>query len=329
MGGTGVTSDAVDLDTHLDPEIAVALAASPISAMDFGAIDVAALPSLREAMNATANLPIDLPAGVTTHHDVAPGIGDAPEVPVKVYTPGTGTGRPAILWIHGGGYMFGTGLGNDPRLARWSRAQDAVVVSVEYRLAPEFPYPAALDDCSAALAWAVASADELGIDPARVAVAGASAGGGLAAALAVLERDRGLHSLAYQLLLYPMLDDRMTTPSSTLDTVVWTTAANRLGWRAYLGQEPGPTDLPPYAAAGRVDDLAGLPPAWIGVGALDVFRDENIDYARRLLASGVSAELHVYPGAPHGFESICPDTGIARQCQADIDAALTRIFARR
>ena len=132
----------------------------------------------------------------------------------------------------------------------------------------------------------------------------------------------------YQLLIYPMIDDRMATPSSTLDTVVWTTAANVLGWRAYLGQEPGPADLPPYAAAARVADLSGLPPAWIGVGALDVFRDEDIAYAQRLLTAGVSTELHVYPGAPHGFESICPDAAVSRQCQADIDAALARALGR-
>jgi acetyl esterase/lipase len=126
-----------------------------------------------------------------------------------------------------------------------------------------------------------------------------------------------------------MLDDRMATPSSSLDTVVWTPAANVIGWRAYLGQDPGPTDLPPYAAAARVTDLSGLPPAWIGVGALDLFRDENIEYASRLLEAGVPTDLHVYAGAPHGFESICPGTAIARQCADDIDAALTRAFAPR
>ena len=197
-------------------------------------------------------------------------------------------------------------------------------VSVEYRLAPEHPYPAPLDDCYAALAWTVQHAVDLGIDPGRIVVAGASAGGGLAAALALLARDRGEYPLAYQLLIYPMIDDRMATPSSTLDTVVWTPKANVLGWRAYLGHEPGADGVPAYAAAARADDLAGLPPAWIGVGALDVFRDENITYAQRLLGAGVPAELHVYPGAPHGFESICPDAAVAQQCQSDITAALRR-----
>ena len=250
-------------------------------------------------------------------------------MPVRIYTPTEGSGSPAtdapaILWIHGGGYMFGTGLGEDPRLARWCDALDAVVVSVEYRLAPEHPYPAPLEDCYAALAWTVRHAVDLGIDPARIAVAGASAGGGLAAALALLARDRAEYALAYQLLIYPMIDDRMATRSSTLDTVIWTTKANALGWRAYLGHEPGVDGVPGYAAASRADDLTGLPPAWIGVGALDVFRDENIEYAQRLLGAGVPAELHVYPGAPHGFESMCPDAAVARQCSSDIDAALRR-----
>ncbi len=220
--------------------------------------------------------------------------------------------------------MFGTGLGEDPRLARWADTLDAVIVSVEYRLAPEHPYPAPLDDCYAALTWTVQHAVDLGVDPARIAVAGASAGGGLAAALAQLARDRGEHALAFQLLIYPMIDDRMATPSSSLDTVVWTTQANVLGWRAYLGHEPGAGEVPAYAAAARAADLTGLPPAWIGVGALDVFRDENIEYAQRLLGAGVPAELHVYPGAPHGFEGMCPGTAVAQQCQSDIDAALRR-----
>jgi len=314
----------VDVATELDAEIAAALAATAVSRVDYAAIEYAALPTLREQMSQRWFTPIELPGGVTTREAVAPGVGDGPDVPVKLYEAGTSASRPAILWIHGGGYMFGTGLGNDPRLAQWAGALGCVVMSVDYRLAPEHPYPAALDDCSAALAWAVANADELRIDPARIAVAGASAGGGLAAALALLERDRGQHALAYQLLIYPMLDDRMTTASSALDTVVWTPAANTIGWRAYLGQDPGATDLAPYAAAARVVDLSGLPPAWIGVGTLDLFRDEDIDYARRLLAAGLSTELHVYAGAPHGFESICPDTAIARRCDAEIDAALTR-----
>lgn len=322
----------MDVNTHIDPEIAAALAVSPVSGMDFGALEYSALPALREQMNNAPRPPGEWPARVTYRDELVPGREGTPDVPVRVYSAASddgsrATGRPAILWIHGGGYMFGTGLGDDPRLARWCEALDAVAVSVEYRLAPEHPYPAPLDDCYAALAWTAQHAGELGIDPARIVVAGASAGGGLAAALALMARDRGEHSIAYQLLIYPMIDDRMTTPSSTLDTVVWTTKANVLGWRAYLGHEPGTDDVPAYAAAARADDLAALPPAWIGVGALDVFRDENIEYAQRLLAAGVPAELHVYPGAPHGFEALCPDAAVAQQCQADIDAALRRALS--
>jgi len=322
----------VDVAQHIDPEIAEALAISPVSKMDFGALEYSSLPALRELMDNAPRPPGEWPAHVSYRDELAPGSDGAPDVPVRIYTAGPGngapgTGRPAILWIHGGGYMFGTGLGEDPRLARWCDALDAVVVSVEYRLAPEHPYPAPLDDCYTALAWTVQHAVDLDIDRTRIAVAGASAGGGLAAALALVARDRGEYALAYQLLIYPMIDDRMTTPSSTLDTVVWTTKANMLGWRAYLGHEPGGADEPSYAAVARADDLAGLPPAWIGVGALDVFRDENIEYAQRLLGAGVPAELHVYPGAPHGFEAMCPNAAVAQQCQSDMDAALRRALS--
>jgi acetyl esterase/lipase len=299
--------------------------------MDFGAIQYSELPALRDMMNAAPRPPGAWPARVAYRDELVPGPDGAPEVPVRVYTaapvPGASPeagSRPAILWIHGGGYMFGTGLGEDPRLARWADGLDAVIVSVEYRLAPEHPYPAPLDDCYAALAWTVQHAVDLGIDPARIAVAGASAGAGLAAALALLARDRGEYPLAFQLLIYPMIDDRMATPSSSLETVVWTTQANVLGWRAYLGHDPGADDVPAYAAAARAEDLGGLPPAWIGVGALDVFRDEDIQYALRLLGAGVPAELHVYPGAPHGFEALGPGAAVARQCQSDIDTALRR-----
>jgi triacylglycerol lipase len=248
-----------------------------------------------------------------------------PYVVVRVHRPVALAAPAACIYsIHGGGYVLGSYEMDDFFLDRYCNEFGCVGVSVEYRLAPEHPYPAPLDDCYAALAWTSAHAVDLGIDPARIAVAGASAGGGLAAALALLARDRGEYALAYQLLIYPMIDDRMAMPSSTLDTVVWTPKANVLGWRAYLGHEPGADGVPSYAAAARADDLTRLPPAWIGVGALDVFRDENITYAQRLLGAGVPAELHVYPGAPHGFESICPDAAVAQQCQADITAALRR-----
>jgi acetyl esterase/lipase len=319
----------MNVETHIDREIAEALVASPVSTFDFGSIEYSALPALREAMATMARPPLPaMPDGITYSDEVVPASAGGPDVTVRVYRgAATSTTGPGIVWIHGGGYMFGSGLMEDVRLGRWARDLGAAVVSVEYRLAPEHPYPAPLDDCYAVLAWTVANADKLGVDAARIAVAGASAGGGLAAGLALLARDRGEYALAYQMLIYPMIDDRNVTPSSYLDTLVWTRAANLLGWRAYLGDTAGTDDVAAYAAPARAGDLDGLPPAFIGVGTLDVFRDENIEYAQRLLAAGVPTELHVYPGATHGFEAMCPGAAVAQRCQRDIDDALKRALA--
>jgi acetyl esterase/lipase len=312
----------------LDPEVAAAYAVSPMASMDFGALEFSGLPALREAM-ATAPRP-PLPPTTTVFEDrVVPGPDGEPDVTVRVFRPANASPPvPAVYWIHGGGFMFGSALTEDARLSRWAEEFGCVVVSVEYRLAPEHPYPAPLEDCYAGLLWTARHADELGVDPGRVVLAGASAGAGLAAGLALLARDRAEVSVAYQLLIYPMLDDRNVTPSSNLDTVVWTRDANVLGWRAYLGARHGQDAIPPYAAPARATDLTGLPPAFIGVGTLDVFRDEDIAYALALLGAGVETELHVYPGAPHGFEMVVAETAVARRCQRDIDDALARALRR-
>jgi triacylglycerol lipase len=218
---------------------------------------------------------------------------------------------------------------SDARCVQTAETLDCVVVSVDYRLAPESPFPAPVEDCYAGLAWTAAHADELGIDRERIVVVGQSAGGGLAAALALLVRDRAEIPLCYQLLIYPMIDDRNTTTSSQLVTKVWTREANLLGWRCYLGHEPGVGEVSPYAAAARAEDLRGLAPTFIGVGTLDVFRDENIDYAQRLLAAGVPTELHVYPGAPHGFEGLAPQAAVSQQFLRDIADALRRAMYPR
>lgn len=314
----------MDVAACLDPEIGVALAASPIGSIDFGAFTFETVPQIREAM---ANMPVvELPATTTMSREVVvPGV-DGPDPTVRVYSPpDEGTGRPCICWIHGGGYLFGSGLGVDARINRWVEELDCVAVSIEYRLAPEHPYPAPLDDCYAGLLWTARHADELGIDPARIAIVGASAGGGLAAALAIRARDRGEVTPCFQLLIYPMIDDRNTSPSSHIEgALVWSRAANDLGWSAYLGSRFGTDDVPGEAAPARVDDVAGLPPAWIGVGSLDVFRDEDVAYASRLLAAGITTELHIYPGAPHGFEMMAPNARVAQACQRDITEALRR-----
>ena len=240
--------------------------------------------------------PVD---GVTvTEHDVPDG------ATAFVYEP-AGRVRPggALLWIHGGGMIMGTPEVSHHLCSLMARELGIVVVSARYRLAPEHPFPAGLDDCAAALRWLLSSADPLGIDRARVAVGGESAGGGLAATLAQRATDEGL-PLAFQLLVYPMLDDRtaVRTDHAGRGRLVWTPRSNAWAWKAYLGHRPGAEEGRPYAAAARRQDLTGLPPAWIGVGDLDLFHDEDVEYARRLAASGVPVDLHVQPGMPHGLD---------------------------
>ena len=314
----------MDVASTLDPEIAAGLAASPVGKIDFGSYDLDTVPQLRAAM---ASMPVvELPPPtVDIHDEVIDATEDGAEPSVRVYTPGAGAGRPCIYWIHGGGYLFGSALTRDLRLERWAATFDCVAVAIDYRLAPENPYPAPLEDCHAGLCWTAKHADDLGIDPARITVVGASAGGGLAAGLTLLARDRAEVAVAHQVLMYPMLDDRNVTPSShIIGTPVWNRAANLLGWRAYLGCEPGGDDVSAYAAPARATDLTRLPPTFIGVGNLDVFRDEDIAFALRLLAAGIPTELHVYPGAVHGFEVIVPTAAVSQRCQRDLDVAVAR-----
>lgn len=236
--------------------------------------------------------------------------------------------RPCLLWVHGGGYVIGTSMMDAPLLERWSRTFDCVIASVEYRLAPEHPYPAGLSDCYLAMQWITEHAADLRIDPSRIGIGGGSAGGGLAACAALLARDNSTLSLSFQLLIYPMLDDRQTTFSSQWDTLVWGPEANKMGWTAYLGPRYG-GEVPYHAAASRATDLTGLPPTFLGVGALDGFVDEDLAFAAALIHAQVPTELHVYPGAPHGFTGLAPASAIAQQANLDIDRWLgTRLGQR-
>jgi acetyl esterase/lipase len=194
------------------------------------------------------------------------------------------------------------------------------------RRAPEHPFPAPMDDCYAGLAWTYRQAAELGVDPERIAIGGASSGGGSAAGLALLARDLGEVPVCFQLLIYPMLDDRNVTPASVTltDPRVWNRASNLIGWRAYVGDAAGTDRVSPYAAPARATNLAGLPPAYLAVGDLDLFIDEDIEYAQRLQQAGVPTELHVYPGGSHAFESYAPATALARRFVRDRDEALRR-----
>jgi acetyl esterase/lipase len=299
-----------------------------------GGINLHDIPAARRMMDelAVAQMAKAQPIeGITTVDRRVPGPAGAPEVFVRIYQPADRPDTlPALLWIHGGGYVLGSVERDDLLAKHLARVGQCVVASVEYRLAPEHPFPAPVEDCYAALKWLVAQSTKLGVNTARIAIGGASAGGGLAAGLAVLARDRAEVEVAFQLLIYPMIDDRTIAPASATvpDTFVWTRENNLMGWRAYLGREPGGTDVSPYAAASRATDLRGLPPAYIPVGDLDLFLDENMTYAQRLLAAGVPTELHVYPGAFHGFNGFVPNAEISRRFNTDRDTVLKRMLHR-
>ena len=297
-----VTRRSLSTRHLVDPELATAIDALPM-----GNIDATTLPATRAAM-ASFVAPLESYArdSIITERRSIPGPTGAPAVDVIIYRPRAASKpRPIYLNIHGGGYVMGVAELNGPGNMRLADELDCVVVSVEYRLAPETRAPGALEDCYAALRWVYASADELGIDRARIAVGGESAGGGLAAALALLARDRGEVPICFQFLVYPMLDDRTAvtpTPNPFTGEFVWTPESNHFAWQALLGHEPGSDTTSPYAAAARATDLSGLPPTYICVGALDLFVDEDIAYAQRLLRAGVPTELHIIPGAYHAFE---------------------------
>ncbi len=244
-----------------------------------------------------------------------PGPPGAPEISLVVCRP-TGVPVPtaAIYYAHGGGMIIGNSRTGLPDLLGWTRDMSVTVVSVEYRLAPEHPHPAPVEDCYAGLVWLADHAAELGVDPTRIVVGGTSAGGGLAAALALMARERGGPELVGQLLLSPMLDDRDNTPSTVqmAGLGVWDRTANRTGWSALLGDEVGGPDVSPFAAPARAGDLSGLPPAFIDVGSAETFRDEDVAFASRIWQAGGSAELHVWPGGFHGFDLMAPQAALSQ-----------------
>jgi acetyl esterase/lipase len=236
---------------------------------------------------------------------------------------------PAIVTIHGGGYVIGSYDMDSPLLERWCPALGVVGVSVEYRLAPETSYPGPLEDCYAALRWTYDHAHKLGIDKDRIGLYGLSAGGGLAAALALLARDRGEVPLAFVLLDCPMLDDRQQTASIGAEGLyVWGSGSNEFGWRSYLGALYGSDEVPSYAAAARAADLTRLPPTCVIVGSIDGFRDEDIDYAQRLNQAGVACELHVIAGLPHAY-LLVPGAAAVQLAMYCMDDWLTRQLSGR
>ncbi|ANP46455.1 alpha/beta hydrolase [Candidatus Viadribacter manganicus] len=292
------------------------------------------LAPMREAER-FAQLPVTIPQevrdGVAQAVRTVPGPAGAPDITLTIYQPRNATAPlPCIYHIHGGGYVGGSAAQLEPLHRPAAYDLNCVIVSVDYRLAPENRFPASIEDCYAGLAWTFANASALGIDTARVGVMGESAGGGLAAALALLARDRGDYKLAFQHLIYPMLDDRtcvVQTPNPVAGEFIWTPHNNRFGWSSLLGHEPGVDDVSPYAAPARATDLKGLPPAFIACPTLDLFIDEDIDYAARLGRAGVAVELHVYPGGFHGFDIFGGAAPISNRARQDSREALRRALS--
>lgn len=292
------------------------------------------LPQMRimlNEMNAQTSATLPEFTNISVSERRIPGPRGAPDVRVIVYLPkNVSAPTPALLWIHGGGYVLGNADQADPQMKSIVSATGCAAVAVDYRLAPETPHPGPVEDCYAALKWLHTNASELGVDASRIAIGGDSAGGGLTAGLGLLTRDRGEVPLVFQLLIYPMLDDRTVTtadPHPYTGEYIWTADANRFGWASLLGHEPGGAHASPYAAAARAEKLEGLPPTFIGVGTLDLFLEEDIEYARRLIRAGVPTELHVYPGAFHGFPMV-PDAQVSQAFARDYLNALARAFRK-
>ena len=312
-----------------DPELEAALRAGgdipPTITADL-------IPVLREAVKSLVASDEDLRRGgaIDFVDKVVAGSHGAPNLAVLVCRPAGFSGpAPAIYYIHGGGMIAGDNRTGIAGALDWVEQFEVVLVSIEYRLAPEHPHPAPVEDCYAGLVWTADHGDELGIDGTRLLVAGTSAGGGLAAAVALMARDRGGPALVGQVLICPMLDDRNETPSShELDGEgVWDRASNLTGWTALLGDERGGPGVSAYAAPARASDLFGLPPAFLDVGSVETFRDEVVEYAARIWRAGGDAELHVWPGGFHGFDGLVPDAALSIAAHAVRSDWLRRLLS--
>jgi acetyl esterase/lipase len=311
-----------------DPELAAALDAmrteGPSSVLP-GNIEL-----FRQARDASVEDIVGDRAIVYEDHTI-PGKAAAPDVVLTSFRRADHRpGGAGVYFIHGGGMMLGTRFGGGLDIALdWVDELDLVVVTVEYRLAPENPDPAPLDDCYTGLEWTAANAEQLGFDASKLIVSGGSAGGGLAAGVALMARDQNGPALAGQLLIYPMLDDRNDTLSSyQIDGIgIWDRTSNETGWDAYLGDRRKTDAVSIYAAPARATDLSNLPPAFIDCATAEVFRDEDVAYASRIWAAGGVAELHVWPGGFHGFDAFLPTAALSRAARAARIAWLRRLLA--
>lgn len=306
-----------------DPEIAAVVPLLP----DLPGDDPLAIRAALSEM--IAALPAPDTSGVRIEDRRIPGRDGDPAVPIRIYRPERRGAPAAVYSVHGGGFIAGDLETEHASNVRFARELGVVVVSVDYRLAPETPFPGGLEDVYAGLVWTAAQADELGIDPRRIAIQGTSAGGGLCAALALLARDRGGPHIAFQFLSVPELDDRLITPSMTAftDTPLWNRPRAVVSWDCYLGPDrAGTDDVPIYAAPARATDLAGLPPAYVSVMHFDPLRDEGVAYALAMLAAGVSVELHLFPGTFHG-SMLIQDAAISQREQAETIAVLRQALA--
>ena len=311
------------MSRHLvDPELAVGLDTN----MPAYKLDAETLPTYRQMLlDMVAAIPkptSEAMINVRRDERLVPGPEGSPDVRVLVYTPGDKGDAilPAMLHIHGGGFVSGSADMSDPNSRSYAVEMNCVVVSVDYRLAPETPFPGPVEDCYAALLWLQSAAAELGVDPARIMIAGESAGAGLVASLCQLARDRGTVTPVFQYLAEPMLDHRsVDSDHPHTGHFGWTRDHNRFGWNSMLG---GAETVSPYCSPATAEDLSGLPPTYIHIGAIDLFLEESVDYARRLTRAGVSVELHVWPGAFHAFGST--DCHVSREARRVARTAIKR-----
>lgn len=308
----------------LDPELSAVLAGFPLGV----GLDADLLAQMRQYL-----VPAETHIGgraISRRDDIvtAP---DGAELPISIFrsTEAVATDAPCIYWVHGGGMVMGDRFANLDIPLDWLEAHGAVVATLDYRLAPEVSGSTLVEDCYAGLVWVVSHARELGIDPNRLVVAGASAGGGLAAGITLMARDRGGPAIAAQVLICPMLDHRNVTVSSRQyagDPGVWTREKNEFGWRAVLGEA---AEVPRYVSPALEPDLAGLPTTYVDAGTAEVFRDEDVEYASRIWAAGGQAELHVWAGGFHGFDAMFPSAGVSQAARRARTDWLGRVLAAR